>query len=147
MLPTDFSDLSKNSLTYAIDLARKFDSDLFIFHAFDEDILDPYYFGHGEQSDNYYDRFRENFDKLIEDFITDIDTEGVNIVPILSNGVPFIQILRFAKNEDIDMIVISTHGRTGLAQMLLGSTAEKIIRKAHCPVLTIRHPEFEFEMP
>ena len=60
---------------------------------------------------------------------------------------PFTEIIRFAKDKDIDLIVMGTHGHTGLAHVLLGSVAEKVVRKAPCPVLTVRHPEHEFVHP
>jgi len=57
------------------------------------------------------------------------------------------EIVRTARNLPADLIVIATHGRSGLSHILLGSVAEKVVRKATCPVITIRHPEYKFEMP
>ena len=62
-------------------------------------------------------------------------------------GDPVSTIIRVAEEEHVDLIVMGTHGRTGLAHALLGSVAEKVVRKAPCPVLTVRHPEFKFQMP
>ena len=59
-------------------------------------------------------------------------------------GTPFYEIIQFAKENDIDLIVMGTHGHSGLAHVLLGSVTEKVVRKAPCPVLTVRHPEHEF---
>jgi nucleotide-binding universal stress UspA family protein len=62
-------------------------------------------------------------------------------------GVPFLEIIRYAKEQDIDLIVVGTHGRSGLSHVLLGSVAERVVRKAPCPVLTV-HPEgHQFVMP
>ena len=66
---------------------------------------------------------------------------------MLKNGPPFVEIVRYAKEEKFDLIVIGTHGRSGLAHMLLGSVAEKVVRKASCPVLTVRPEDHTFEMP
>ena len=62
-------------------------------------------------------------------------------------GVPFVEIIRTAKEKNADMIVIGTHGRTGIDHMLFGSTAEKVVRKSPCPVLTVRMAGKEFKMP
>jgi nucleotide-binding universal stress UspA family protein len=63
------------------------------------------------------------------------------------DGKPFVEIIHAARADNVDLIVIGTHGRTGLAHALMGSVAEKVVRKASCPVLTIKHPEHEFLMP
>ena len=71
----------------------------------------------------------------------------VKITPLRATGKPFVEIVRMAGKHDVDLIVLGTHGRTGLAHMLIGSTAEKVVRMAPCPVMTIKHPEHEFVMP
>ncbi len=65
----------------------------------------------------------------------------------LSEGKAFLEIITVAKEHAVDLIVMGTHGRTGLAHVLMGSTAEKVVRMAPCPVLTVKHPEHEFVMP
>ena len=62
-------------------------------------------------------------------------------------GGPYVEIVRYAQERDIDLIVMGTHGRGFVAHMLMGSVAEKVVRKAPCPVLTVRHPEHEFVIP
>ena len=62
-------------------------------------------------------------------------------------GHAFVEILQYASGNDIDLIVMGTHGRGAVKHMLLGSVAEKVVRKAPCPVLTVRHPGYEFIMP
>lgn len=62
-------------------------------------------------------------------------------------GVPFLEIIRVAKEKEVDLIVIGTHGRTGLAHVLIGSVAEKVVHHAHCPVLAIKHPQYQFVAP
>ena len=65
----------------------------------------------------------------------------------MREGAPFYEILEYAKEANIDLIVMGTHGHTGLAHVLLGSVTAKIVRQAPCPVLTVRHPEHEFVHP
>ena len=62
-------------------------------------------------------------------------------------GSPHVEIVRYARREDVDLIILATHGRTGLAHALIGSVAEKVVQMAPCPVLTIKHPEHEFVLP
>lgn len=64
-----------------------------------------------------------------------------------TTGKPFLETIRAAREENADLIVMGTHGRTGLPHMLIGSTAEKVVRMAPCPVLTVRQPEHQFVMP
>ena len=69
------------------------------------------------------------------------------IVRSMEDGVPFLEIVRYAKEHEIDLIVLATHGRSALAQVLLGSVAERVVRKAPCPVLTVRPEGHQFVMP
>ena len=62
-------------------------------------------------------------------------------------GVPFLEIMKVAKEKEVDLIVMGTHGRTGLAHVLIGSVAEKVVHHAHCGVLTIKHPQYKFIAP
>jgi len=62
-------------------------------------------------------------------------------------GTPFLEIIKAAKQKEVDLIVMATHGRSGLSHILFGSVAEKVVRKSTCPVLSIRPPEHEFAMP
>lgn len=69
------------------------------------------------------------------------------ITTLPKEGKAFLEIINVARDENVDLIVMGTHGRTGLSHMLIGSTAEKVVRMAPCPVLTVKHPEHEFVMP
>ena len=62
-------------------------------------------------------------------------------------GKPSDEIVRYAKEHEIDVVVMGTHGRQGVARAVLGSVAERVVRRASCPVLTVHHPEHEFHMP
>lgn len=73
--------------------------------------------------------------------------ESIRVSPLRASGKPFAEIVRMARVQDVDLIVMGTHGRTGLAHVLIGSTAEKVVRLAPCPVLTVKHPEQKFIMP
>jgi nucleotide-binding universal stress UspA family protein len=63
------------------------------------------------------------------------------------HGPPHVQIVQFAREQDVDLIVIATHGRSGLKHVIIGSVAEKVVQMAPCPVLSMKNPEHEFVMP
>ncbi len=81
-------------------------------------------------------RAAEELEKLAKKEIPD----GIRVKTLVKTGKPFIEILETASEENIDLIIIATHGHTGVEHILFGSTAEKVVRKAPCPVLTIREP-------
>ena len=76
--------------------------------------------------------------------LTDEDRTALHAVPVIrKSDAPADEIVKYAQEENIDLIVMGTHGRPGLAHLLMGSVAEKVVRTAPCPVLTLRHPERE----
>jgi nucleotide-binding universal stress UspA family protein len=79
--------------------------------------------------------------------LTDAERERLRAETALLAGNPFLEIIRYAKAHDVDLIVMGTHGRGPIAHMLLGSVAEKVVRKSPCPVLTVREAQHEFVMP
>lgn len=148
LFPTDFSSFADHALAYGASFAKEYKAKLYVLHVIEDLTSVPYF---------------EVFQVPIPaDFIKDVEAmagrqmaeladrdvlQGVEAETMIRRGVPFVEILTAAKELEIDMITIATHGRTGLQQMLFGSTAEKVVRKAPCPVLSIRHPEHEFVMP
>lgn len=74
-------------------------------------------------------------------------SKGVACESLIRDGQPFVQIIRCAKEVKADMIVMGSHERTGLAQVLIGSVAEKVVRKAPCSVLVVKHAQHKFRMP
>ena len=90
----------------------------------------------------------ENRQKEMEEFIErEVTDASIKIEKSIRHGRPFLEIIQAAKDESVDLIVIATHGRGGLEHVLFGSTAEKVVRKAPCPVLSIRLPGHDFKMP
>ena len=87
------------------------------------------------------------FQKQLEDQVAALKEDYPKIAGKLVTGNTFLEIIQAARDDNVDMIVMGTHGRTGLAHVLIGSVAEKVIREAPCPVLTVKHPEHEFVKP
>lgn len=149
LVPTDFSDTSANAVRYAKAFAETFQASLHLLHVVEELLVYAWTPPEGSiplAADIRTDmeaRTREQLHKLL----TDAERERFRAHFLTLTGSPFVEIVRYAKEQDIDLIVLGTHGRGPIAHMLMGSVAEKVVRKAPCPVLTVRHPEHEFVMP
>ena len=146
LCPIDYSVYSEMALKYAIEFAEKYQAKLYLVHVLDirvYDINDPDLYNVNIVDEETINKLRERLLKCVNE-----DTKSkISVAAIIIQGVPFAEIIRTAKELKIDLIVLGTHGRTGLSHALMGSVAEKVVRKAPCPVLTIRHPEHDFIMP
>src|SRR5262245_51070510 len=136
---TDFSSASRPALARAIDLARQNRASLVIVHALPPLILplgDGFvYAGTYETIDR---RAHDHARKQLTALLRRAKTRGARATALLLDGAPHEQIPRIARRRRADLIVIGTHGRSGLSKVLLGSVAERVIRLAPCPVLTVR---------
>ena len=143
LVPTDFSECSEAAVRYGRALAEAFGASLHLLHV----VQDPY-----KQA-----WAAEGFAAPVTDMITQweeqarirLEETAAACVPVSATvavriGSPFYDIAAYASEKNVDLIVIGTHGRGPIGHMLLGSVAERIVRKAPCPVLTVRHPQHEF---
>jgi len=149
LVPVDFSEFGKPALTYACEFARRFASDLHLLHVV-EDIY-PMVPEAGmllPAQGDYLAELQASARKALEKLPDPEHCHGIpEIIRSVQTGTPFLEVIRYAKEHDIDLIVVGTHGRSGLVHMLMGSVAEKIVRKAPCPVLTVRPQGHQFVMP
>jgi nucleotide-binding universal stress UspA family protein len=139
LVPIDFSEYSKKALQYAFQLAKQFNSHLSLIYVI-EPVIYPADFSMGQVALPSIDvemnaRAKEELENLAQKEIADLEVKT-----IIKTGKPFVEIIETAAEEDIDLIIIASHGHTGVEHLLFGSTAEKVIRKAPCPVLTLRDP-------
>ena len=145
LCPVDFSDCSEKAVTYAVALAERFAAQLHLLH-----VLDMRIYSHLEplagSGWSVHDIEGDVVDDL-EELVRPEDRGAIDVDTVVRKGNPFVEIVTFAKDEGIDLIVIGTHGRTGLKHMLIGSVAERVVRRAPCPVLTIRPDERDFVTP
>jgi nucleotide-binding universal stress UspA family protein len=147
LIPTDFSASAMHALKYAIDLNKSFNARLYLLHVL-QDITDFSEFNLSPTIlPQLYAEFEQNATNKLEEIVNTLVPKDTACDTYIIHGVPFYEIIQFSKDEGIDLIVIGSHGRTGIKHVLFGSTAEKVIKKSICPVLTIRHPESAFEMP
>jgi nucleotide-binding universal stress UspA family protein len=148
LVPTDFSKHSQNALTYAVAFAEKFGADLFLLHVVqDLTLFIPDMVTVTPPIGPSLEQLTRAVHGALDQVVHDNHLERFPLHREVREGTPFYEIIRFAREADIDLIVMGTHGHTGLAHMLLGSVTEKVVRKAPCPVLTVRHPEHEFVHP
>jgi nucleotide-binding universal stress UspA family protein len=141
LAPVDFSDASKASLAYAMELAEKLGASVHVVYAWEMPVyLRPdLVVRSGELSATVEEHAHAEAEKGMQKFLEDTKTTGrPQTTSAVVPGIPDAVILDVAEDEKFDLIVLGTHGRTGLSHILLGSVAERVIRRATCPVLTVR---------
>ena len=144
LAPTDFSDVGQAAIKCAADYARFFEAELHLLNVAED--YTAYYPDAGMVAASELtvdmDAMLASANKQLAEVQIASDIKVVRVVEI---GTPQWTILNYAKDNDIDMIVVSTHGRTGLKHLFMGSVAEKVVRRASCPVLTIRPEGYEVD--
>jgi nucleotide-binding universal stress UspA family protein len=136
----DFSENSDYAFDYALTLAKQFDSQLMILHVINEPVdLRGFYVPHisFEQLEK---EIEEGAEKMMAKFCSSKMGDFANFTTSIVTGIPYEEIIRSAWEAAASLIVLGTHGRTGLDHLIFGSTAERVVRGASCPVLTIRLP-------
>jgi nucleotide-binding universal stress UspA family protein len=149
LVATDFSEPSDAALTYGRELASRFDATLHVLHVAQNIYISTF----GAEN---YAAMAPSLQREIEDdararlhkLLIDSDNSGPRTIPaIRTSSSPAYAIVDYATDHHIDLIVMGTHGRGALAHLVMGSVAERVVRLAPCPVLTVRHPEREFVRP
>ena len=141
LVTTDFSDTSAAAFSLARQLAKKFDARIVLLHVLHlvETHIPPLVYGSagltaGRLQQEYFENARSRLEAIKEQFGENIE---VSVVP----GTPHVEIVSYANDNKIDMIVMATHGRGFFSHAILGSTTERVVRRASCPVLTVKNPE------
>jgi nucleotide-binding universal stress UspA family protein len=143
LVPSDFSECSDAALRYGLELARRFDARLHVLHVVQDPLTQPW----------AAEGFSAPLFEMVEKWQQDAKARLAAAIPLADIGRvtvsatvawPYAEILRYAVDNGVDLIVMGTHGRSGVSHVLLGSIAERVVRRAPCPVLTVRHPQREF---
>ena len=137
LVPVDFSEPSQQVLDYAIALAGKLEASLTILHVIQRPVLGPGT-GMGAVYGSYMEQVEPAAQQNIRDAVERVRKAGVECAGEVAHGTPFQQIIDMADNRQVDLIVMGSHGHTGLQHFLLGSVAERVVRLAPCPVLVVR---------
>jgi nucleotide-binding universal stress UspA family protein len=139
MVPVDFSDCSLEAWEYAVQVAKLFKATLTLLH-----VLEPVSYGLDFTLSHAQDerRMRERLDTRLADMVGLLEKEGLAGERILRGGLPADAILETAGREGCDLIVMGTHGRRGVSHFVSGSVAETVLRRAGCPVLSVKSPKF-----
>ena len=148
LYPTDFSESSLEAMKYAVSFARDYKARLILMHVVNEQI-----FSEGlnlprlAAPEALEQELVAEAGRQMRTLIPADVRAGVDVEHVILRGMPFLEIIRYAKANEIDLIVIGTHGRSGMEHIIFGSTAEKVVRKAPCPVLSVKPPQHVFVMP
>ena len=146
LVPTDFSDNSKAAIEYGCELARQFKAELHLLNVVENNIeaysVEMDMFGIANYPCDVVEA-EKRATKLLDD-LPGSTANDYSIVRKTEVGFPCSGIIQYAKTNDIELIVISTHGHTGLTHLLMGSVAENVVRTAPCPVLTVRPDGHQF---
>ena len=142
LCPVDHSDCSKEALKYAVSFAMKDHSKLYLLHVIDIRAFDESINAMTTQIPD--DETLKQLKTKLLDCIPEEIRDDMDVEALVVQGIPFVEIISTAKKNDIDMIVLGSHGRTGITHMMMGSVSEKVVRKAPCPVLTVRRSDQKF---
>jgi nucleotide-binding universal stress UspA family protein len=147
LFPTDFSEPAEHAWSFALQFAQDFSAEVHVLHV----VAPPPRLTEAYAMNFDPEKFaaaltaeaQTSLDRLIEE----AKARNLAFQREVRIGVDFHEIIDYAQKHQIDLIVMATHGRTGLAHALVGSVAEKVVRKAPCPVLTVKHPAMQLKMP
>lgn len=147
LFPTDFSNGARAAMDHAISLAKDYQAKLILLYVIQDISIAEWYIPSSISAGELVEDMQKSAWQEMDKWIAEVSKQVKDVEKMVVRGVPFVEIIQTAKERNVDLIVIGTHGRTGIDHMLFGSTAEKVVRKAACPVLTVRIAGKEFKMP
>ena len=147
LFPTDFSNGARAAMDHAISLAMDYQAKLILLYVIQDISIAEWYIPSTLAVADLTEDMRKSASQEMDKWIAEVSAKVNDVEKMVVRGVPFVEIIKTAKEKSADLIVIGTHGRTGIDHLLFGSTAEKVVRKAACPVLTVRIAGKEFKMP
>ncbi len=147
LFPTDFSNGARAAMDHAASLAKDYQAKLILLYVIQDISIAEWYIPSSLSVGDLVEDMQKSAWQEMDKWFAEVSQQVKDVEKMVVRGVPFVEIIQTAKERSADLIVIGTHGRTGIDHMLFGSTAEKVVRKASCPVLTVRIAGREFKMP
>jgi nucleotide-binding universal stress UspA family protein len=151
LLPSDGSECSGKATAYALSFARQYGARVVALHVIDQRWQEQTRVAFAEVGQDLTQKIRNGYEaearRILREVADAAEKAGVPVETRIVTGVPFEDIVRLGQELPADLIIMGTHGRTGMSHLLLGSVAEKVVRKAPCPVLTVRQAEHDFVLP
>ena len=147
LFPTDFSEPAEYAWSYALTFAQEFGAEVHLLHVIAPPPRLTEAYAVNYEPEKVVESLSQGANATLDRQVEAAKSRGLVFRREVRVGVDFREIIEYATKYDIDLIVMATHGRTGLAHVLLGSVAEKVVRKAPCPVLTIKHPSMRVQVP
>jgi nucleotide-binding universal stress UspA family protein len=147
LLATDFSAPAREAAAHALALAEATGATLHLLHVIEEFSYWESFSLKTFPSSDVLGELESNARLALDDLFEEEERGGLRVETHVRHGKPFVEIIRAARDLEVDVVVIGSHGASGLAETLFGSTAERVVSKAPCAVLVVRHPEHEFILP
>lgn len=148
LVPIDFSPATDDVINYAVFFAKQCNGELELFHV--SEVADvyaetPLAYSDKEFFERHAANLKEEIEALLSSYSAKIAKEGVKSMMGYVSGNPFVEIIKKAKDDAFDLIVIGSHGRSGLEYVFMGSVSEQVVRNSPCPVLIVKKRGFKFK--
>ncbi len=144
LVPIDFSEQSRKTVAYATKTASRHNSTIYLLHVFQipDYVVSPYARRRQNSAEvqSQVDAAEQEARENLEAFAEELSKKGIKVQPYLRVGYPFDEIVLMANHFDVDLIIIGSHGRGAISRLLVGSTAERVVEHAPCPVLVVKGP-------
>ena len=148
LVPIDFSPATDDVMAYALYFSKQLKADIELFHV--SEVADiyastPWIYSDKEFFEKHVANLKEEIGALLKKYVDKLKKDGVSATASFITGNPFVEIVKKAKEELVDLILIGSHGRSGLEYVFMGSVAEQVVRNSPSPVLTIKKRGFKFK--
>ena len=147
LFPTDLSEPAEYAWSYALTFAQEFGAEVHLLHVIAPPPRLTEAYAVNYEPEKVVESLSQGANATLDRQVEAAKSRGLVFRREVRVGVDFREIIDYATKHAIDLIAMATHGRSGLAHVLLGSVAEKVVRKAPCPVLTIKHPSMRVQTP